>query len=187
MRHVGCGTARRTRRTREKDLATFIERSWMTETPHSPGPIPEQEDPATLLELLQQQRDLYAQLHELSSQQSELIAQGETEQLLSVLSQRQALVEQLTQINGRLSPYRDHWSEVAERLPAGDRDRLRRLLDEVQRLLQEILDRDETDRAQLDSARQRVGERLQQAPQAGMARKAYGQAGASARFTDSQG
>jgi flagellar biosynthesis/type III secretory pathway chaperone len=155
----------------------------MTETTHPPT----QEDPATLLELLQQQRDLYEQLHQLSEQQSQLIAEGQTDQLLNVLSQRQAMVEQLTQINSRLSPYRDHWSEVAERLPGGDRDRLRRLLDEVQHLLQAILDRDESDRAQLETARQRVGERLEQSPRAGMARKAYGQAGANARFTDSQG
>jgi flagellar biosynthesis/type III secretory pathway chaperone len=154
-----------------------------------PSAFPTQDDPATLLNLLEQQRDLYAQLHELSDQQSRLIASGETEQLLNVLAQRQGLVESLTQINGRLTPWRDHWSEVAERLPAGDRDRLRRLLDEVQQYLQQILDRDEQDRAQLESTREQVGGQLKQVNRAGPARKAYGQTGgpATSRLTDSQG
>jgi len=155
----------------------------MTETTTQPH----QEDPATLLDLLEQQRDLYARLSELSDQQSELISSGQTDELLNVLSKRQQLVEQLTQINSRLSPYRDHWSEVAERLPAGDRDRLRRLLDEVQQLLQRILDRDEQDRVELQSARERVGQQLQKTSRAGTARKAYGHASATPRFTDSQG
>jgi uncharacterized membrane protein len=146
-----------------------------------------QEDPATLVELLQQQRDLYHQLHELSGEQSQLIEQGQTEQLLSVLSKRQSLVEQLTQINSRLSPYRDYWGQVAEQLPEDQRQRLRQLLDEVQKLLQSILQQDENDRQQLQSAREEVGGKLQQTQRAGPAMKAYGQAGQARRFTDSQG
>jgi len=148
---------------------------------------PLQEDPRTLLELLQEQRDLYHQLHELSETQSRLIKQGQTEDLLSVLSKRQGLVEQLTQINGRLSPYRDYWGQVAQQLPEDQRQRLSKLLDEVQTLLQSILEQDENDRQQLQAAREEVGGQLQQNQHAGSAMKAYGSNPTTPRFTDNQG
>jgi flagellar biosynthesis/type III secretory pathway chaperone len=146
-----------------------------------------EEDPLTLLELLEQQRDLYYELEKLSAEQSQRIEQGQTEDLLNVLSKRQGLVEQLTQINTRLSPYRDYWGQVAQQLPEGKRQHLRHLLDEVQTLLQRILEQDETDRQQLQAARDEVGNKLQQTQKAGSAMKAYGRAAQQPRFTDSQG
>jgi uncharacterized protein YukE len=154
----------------------------MTDSPSTNG-----ESPATLLELLQQQRDLYHELYQLSEQQSRLIEAGQTEELLALLSKRQELVERLAELNSRLSPYRDHWRSLAEQLPPDEQQRLRRLLDEVQSLLQAIIEQDDSDREHLQSARREVSNELQQTTKAGSAVQAYRGASAAARFTDSQG
>lgn len=147
------------------------------------------DDALLLLDLLSQQRDLYSQLKVLSDQQSALIAQGQTEQLLQVLTQRQGLVESLSEINERLSPYRHRWASVARTLPQVRRAKLRSLVDEVQQLLAGIVEQDEADRRQLEAAQADVGRQLRQVTHVSSAVSAYKTArpAAPARFTDRQG
>lgn len=145
---------------------------------------------AELIDLLTRQRGLYSELSALASQQADLIAQGQTEQLLSVLSKRQGLVEELGRINDQIGPYRGRIPEIAQALPEARRDELRGLVEQVQSLLKQIIERDEQDRRDLEAAKQQVGTQISQAVRGGAALNAYKQRPAStpgARFADHNG
>lgn len=151
-----------------------------------------------LIERLTRQRDLYRSLEALSSKQQTVIAEGQTEQLLAVLSERQVIVDQLTTLNAEIAPQRGRMTEIAEAAPADQRQTLRGLVDEVQGMLRSIIEQDEQDRQSLETNKQRVGQELAKLKTAPAAINAYranayakspGPAAASpsARFTDARG
>jgi len=144
---------------------------------------------AELFGLLTRQRDLYSELETLSAQQAGLIAEGKAEALLTVLSKRQTLVEDLGRINDEIGPYRGRIPEIAESLPEGNREELRGLVDQVQSLLKAIIEQDEQDRVKLEEAKAEVGNQLSQTARTGMAINAYQQRPSrpDARFTDKAG
>lgn len=151
-------------------------------------------DICSLVAMLERQRDLYAHLRELSERQSPLVEQGAAEALLEVLARRQALIDELTQINVELTPYRDDWSRVWRQIPESQRPQINQLLKDVGELLTSILNQDEHDRARLQSSQDRVKAELRKVSGGTMAVRAYGgrtlattaTAGASPRFTDRQ-
>ena len=150
-------------------------------------------DEATLLAtLLTRQRDLYRELGGLSARQQQLIETSQTEQLLGLLTQRQSLIDQLTTCNQEVAPLRSRMGDIAAAAPDGLRDTIRDRVDEVQGLLEEIIERDEADRAKLEASRARVGNEIKRVNAAPAAVNAYrAQAGgappAAPRFTDAQG
>lgn len=147
-------------------------------------------DVPELMDLLTRQRDHYLRLKGLSDQQTSFIDAGDTEQLLGILSQRQALVDALGQINGDLAPYRESWSEVSLLLPDDQRQDVHGLLDEVETLLADILAQDEAAGKRLAEAQKKIGGELTRTTRAGNAMRAYGSAPAArgdARFTDHRG
>lgn len=104
-----------------------------------------------LVELLDQQRCLYAQLQQLSRQQGRLVgdAGADMSGLVLVLGQRQNLIDQLARLNAHVEPYRRNWPALWESLDAASRVRVRGLIEEIQALLDQIVGRDEKDRAAL--------------------------------------
>ncbi|MEM1446464.1 MAG: flagellar protein FlgN [Planctomycetota bacterium] len=162
----------------------------MTPPPATGLAAPPADDATTLVDLLTRQRDHYRQLKSLSDQQQALVAQGQPEQLLSVLGQRQSHVEALTNLNEQLAPLRPRMSEVAESAPAGVRDSLRQLVDEVQALLETIITQDEQDKQRLTQGREAVRQELGKLSRTPAALSAYKTAAPQVgqpRFTDRQG
>jgi flagellar biosynthesis/type III secretory pathway chaperone len=161
----------------------------------SPQPAPAvSADPQTLVDLLTRQRDFYAALGQLSDRQQQIIADGQTEQLLTVLSERQVLIDQLTATNAELAPLRSGMSQVTESAAPAVRQSIRDLVAQVQSMLHDIIQKDEKDRATLEESKARVGRQLSKvrtAPAAIHAYRANGYAHAAApaaaRFTDSRG
>ncbi len=143
-----------------------------------------------MFRLLTEQRDLYRQLKALSDQQSASIQEGSTEQLLSLLSQRQNVIDSLSRLNGELAPYRDRWSQIADSVDDARKTQLRDMLDEIEQLLQQVVAQDEKDRESLKLAQRQIGTQLTRVGQAGRVLKAYTPADSDARppvFTDRQG
>lgn len=143
-----------------------------------------------LVELLSRQRDLYRQLKSLSDQQAGLIERGETEQLLSVLGQRQQIVDELSRLTGELGPYRENWRQLSERLATPDREQVHELIDEVETTLNAIVSQDDRDRQQLAGSREAVGQQVQKVQHAGSAVNAYRagpQGSGPSRFADQEG
>ena len=146
---------------------------------------------AALLDRLTQQRDLYEQLKLLSAQQTKLIAEARTEQLLGVLSERQRLVDRIGTLSQEIAPYRQHWPQLSKQIDEQDRQRVNGLIEQVETLLQSIVEQDDQDRARLLEARQKVAGEMEQVRQGSRALNAYKSApsatGMAARFTDQRG
>jgi len=101
--------------------------------------------------LLAEQRDLYMQLSQLTEKQRGLITGDEPERLLTLLAQRQQLIERLQTVGRRLKPYQANWRQVRGRLPESDGRRIDGLVGEINTLLAGIMKQDETDAALLSA------------------------------------
>ncbi|MEM9883721.1 MAG: flagellar protein FlgN [Planctomycetota bacterium] len=146
-----------------------------------------------LIDLLTRQRDLYRDLLSLSEQQQRVIAEGRAERLLTLLSDRQVIVDELTQINRQVAPLRSRMAELTDAGGPAKKTRLRGLVDEVQGLLESIIAGDDRDRQTLESSKASVKQQLAAIHAGPRAVNHYRQAAASpprptaAQFTDARG
>ena len=146
-------------------------------------------DSSSLIDLLSQQRDLYGQLQALTERQTTFIEDGQTEKLLSVLAERQGLVDRLSEINEQLTPFRQSWDRICDSLTEGDRQKLRGLLEDLETRVADILERDRKAQMQLHAAQEAIDVQLAKVSRTGQAMHAYhgGTSGSESRFTDHQG
>ena len=144
--------------------------------PQSPPPL----DPTRLLELMRGQRDLYRRLGALGARQRTLVSGDQPEQLLSVLSERHALISALSQSNQELAPYRRSWETVYGGLNAAERKDVAALLAEINGLLHTILQADQEDSALLGARKQSMAQALQDLSGGQAANAAYGRAAGAA-------
>ncbi|MEX2672221.1 MAG: flagellar export chaperone FlgN [Phycisphaeraceae bacterium] len=140
-----------------------------------------------LIELLEEQRVIYDQLVGLSEKQSGFVDSGDAESLLAVLAQRQKLIDHLTQINGRIEPFKQNWPKLWAELDGDSQARVQNLIDKVQALLDRIVEQDERDRAALSDHRDRIGAQVKQAHAGSAVNRAYGASAADAQYTDQRG
>lgn len=159
-------------------------------TPDITSPQAIHDEAGEVLGLLQQQRDLYRELKSHSDQQDALIASGATDRLLSLLAQRQKLIDGLGQVSASLAPYRSRIASIADQAAGDMGDQMRAMVEEVRGLLESIIDQDEQGKAQLSAARDKVGGEIRRAAGAVAAAGAYGASGATQsmpRFTQGKG
>ncbi len=126
-----------------------------------------------LARVLDRQRDLYLRLDALSRTQADAIHAEDTDGLLSILAQRQALIDDIAALNEDLAPFVDRWDDLAPRLSPEQRAPLRARFDEVAQLVKEIADRDDADRRVLESRRAVVAAELNSLSSARGAVRAY--------------
>ena len=115
---------------------------------------------ARLSRVLDRQLELYQQLDARSAEQGRLIESEETDQLLEVLRQRQVIVDQITDLNAQMQPYRDQWDELAASIDESQRDALRSRFDELGDAARRIVLRDDADRARLEGRRRVIASEL---------------------------
>jgi len=123
-------------------------------------PLIEPPPDAGLAPLLRRQHELYRRLRGLSDQQRQALEHGSTQGLLTVLGQRQSVVDELSEVAGELSAVGDRWSSLVEALGEEERRELQGLTREVQRLAEEVMQRDEDDQTRLRGMRRDKGEEL---------------------------
>ena len=128
--------------------------------------------------ILDRQCGIYQQLESLSTPQSQAIERDDAEALLSVLGQRQTLIDQLVSLNKDLAPFVESWDQLSEQLPSNVRGRLRDRFEEVSRRVTEIQTRNQADHQFLERKRQSVSEELSSMTNARGALAAYGQSAA---------
>ena len=148
------------------------------------------EEAQDVIALLERQRDLYRELKSHSDQQEALIASGATDRLLSLLAQRQKLIDGLSEVSASLAPYRSRIAAIADQSAAGLGEHMRGLVEEVRVLLESIIELDEKGKQDLAAARDRVGGQIRQAAGAVAATGAYGggsPAPAGPKFTQQKG
>ncbi|MEM6506198.1 MAG: hypothetical protein AAF711_12205 [Planctomycetota bacterium] len=147
------------------------------------------EEVAEVFALLERQRDLYRELKSHSEQQDALIASGATDQLLSLLAQRQRLIDGLGQVSTSLAPYRSRIAAIADQAAGDVGGQMRSMVEEVRVLLESIIAFDEKGKADLEAARDKVGGQIRQAAGAVAAAGAYGKAApvGGPKFTQQRG
>lgn len=106
-------------------------------------------DPRELMQLLERQREAYHRLRTLADRQSAVIAHDDPQALLTILADRQKLVDDLGRCHLALARFRRNWPAVMERLDEGLRTRVRGLLEENDRTLASVLDSDKEDAQRL--------------------------------------
>lgn len=129
-----------------------------------------------LARILEAQRDLCAQLEVMSRRQAELIAAGDTDGLLSVLGERQGVVDEVSRLSEELEPLRGVWERSASMLEPQVRGRVAALVEEIGGLMEAIGARDEADRASLEERRAAVAKELGEISRGRGALAAYGAA-----------
>jgi hypothetical protein len=127
-----------------------------------------------LVKALAGQKELYVQLLALAKQQSQYVATGESESLMTVLAARSRLIDQVGPLDKELQPYKGRWQEVLDGLPPTERETVAKLLKEVQQLLADILAQDEVDKQSLIRQKEDVGAELKRTVTGVHLNKAYG-------------
>lgn len=113
-----------------------------------------------LVELLGLQQGHYRQLRLLADRQRSLVTQDDPGPLLSLLADRQRLVDGLVSLNAQLAPFRENWTDVYGRLDEPFRKQVAVLLEEVNTSLGAILQSDRKDTATLTAKRESMSNRM---------------------------
>lgn len=145
-------------------------------------------EPERLMALLAEQTGLYRQLRDLSERQRGLIVGDTPEDLLTILNQRQTLVNKLARLNESLAPFRRDWQQCYAALSPQHREQAGGLLAEMNQHLQAILQADSEDSKLLSVRKQSVARDLRDVTGGRAANAAYGRAAAQMpRQADVQG
>lgn len=144
---------------------------------------------ARLSRLLDEQRSLYESLDSLSRRQARHIEDGDADTLLSLLTERQRLIERLAKATEEFAPFRRSWPDLMRALPedarAGFEERVRLLAE----LIGVIAERDEQDRRALEDRRGMIAAELGVVTRGRGAVAAYGRPGGESppRYQDREG
>jgi flagellar biosynthesis/type III secretory pathway chaperone len=92
-----------------------------------------------LVELIGKKLAILEPLRDLSRRQSDLIADGEIQRLLSVLSAKQTLLAELQKLQHRLEPFRKQEPESRTWRCPQDRQHCRELVERCEAMLSEIM------------------------------------------------
>lgn len=152
---------------------------------------PQRLDEQQVLALLTRQRDLYRELKSLADRQRGVVTSSEPEALLTILAERQKVVNRISGLDGDMKAVRAAWPELSEAMPLPAREQADVLIREVQSLLADILAGDDQDAKLLSARKQSVRAESQTMAAAKRAHAAYGAATvtgspktAGARFLD---
>ncbi len=137
-----------------------------------------------LLGLLDRQRQLYRSLQVLAEQQAEMVTGGNPDGLLSLLAQRQTLLEDVKKTNDALLPFRQRWDAVCQMLDEQQRTQVTAAINEINERLQTIMRRDQKDSEMLQLRCQRIGQDLKSARVGRTAMQAYDSAASRAGRLD---
>lgn len=145
-----------------------------------------------MVSLLEEHRRLYERLDGLSERQHGLIEGGDADGLMSLLAERQDVIDLLDHAQRRLEPARRDWERLSPEMPEDDRDHVRLLLGTVTSLAARITARDEDDRRRMESRRDAIADEMMSLTRSRRAFAAYGGAsggpdGPAARFQDREG
>lgn len=138
--------------------------------------------------IIDEQGALYARLDSLSERQSALIRDDDTDALLCVLGERQAVIDRLAELGEEFAPFQRRWRELMGELDESSREAFNRRIDDMAERVNAIAQRDERDREALDERRSRIAGDLKGLSTGRGAVAAYARSGAAGpRYQDRQG
>lgn len=141
-----------------------------------------------LCRLLDRLHEQFAGLDALSAHQGPLVEADDPEPLLSLLAERQAVIEQIERTNQELDPLRAEWEKGADGLPGVLRAQIRARIERIAQIAAAVAARDGSDQARLVQRRDAVAGRLVEIGRGRGALAAYGgrRGGEGASFQDTE-
>jgi len=127
----------------------------------------------TIIAALDAQVACYRRLAKLAEQQHELVQQGLTEELLQLLTMRQAELDQLAAHERVISPAKRAWQPYLAKLAAVDKARAEALMAETRLLLEQITAADKNDVLVLQQRKLNLGRQIGQASTGRVINRAY--------------
>jgi hypothetical protein len=138
--------------------------------------------------VLADQQEITTAMAALIDRQRQLVESGDAEGLLTLLGDRQGLVDRLIASQDALS---ETLAAVERSLPAADKVRKSRIeaaLEAIQARLADVMERDRQDQAQLEHGRKQTRSEMGQIDVMHKAHAAYGRGpGKASRFADHRG
>lgn len=131
-------------------------------------------EPDPVIAALQEQVACYQKLAKLAELQHEHVQQGQTEELLVVLEKRQALLNQIAQLETIIANQRPRWGDYLDSLRGDQREAAVSLMAQTRRLLEEITAADRNDALILQQRKLNLGRQIQSAQQARQVNRQYG-------------
>jgi hypothetical protein len=122
---------------------------------------------------LEEQVTCYRRLAKLAELQHDHVQHDRTEELIDVLAHRQTVLEQVAQLEQKISPARGQWNDYLGRLPDGQRRHVERLVDESRQLLREITTADQHDALVLQQRKLSLGRQINGATAARQVNRTY--------------
>ena len=116
-----------------------------------------------IIAALEEQVACYRKLARLAEAQREHVQQSHTEGLLSVLRNRQEILDQLARLESIVMPAKRRWSEFLGEIESSARGRAEQMLAETRRLLEQIMASDRTDVLALEQRKLNLGKEIKQA------------------------
>ncbi|MBX3357211.1 MAG: flagellar protein FliT [Phycisphaeraceae bacterium] len=110
--------------------------------------------------LVSAQCELCREIEAMGDDQSRMVQEDRTEDLISLLAKRQKLVDRLGALGGELAPLRRKWEVFEPRLSPSQRATVTGLADQLAGLIDRISRRDESDRLCLEERRGRIAAEL---------------------------
>ena len=148
---------------------------------------------SNLLGLLDRQETLCRELLRRCEMQSELISGHRSEELLSLMNERQHLIDELGDLAHSLEPYREAWPHIWQSLGDSDRAIVQERVNTVQRIVGDVMHRDRDDEVQMERERDRIRSELDTVATGRATTQAYGRDTSRGvnritnRFTDERG
>ncbi len=148
---------------------------------------------ARLFSMLDRQQAVSVALMDRCKQQADYLTAEQAGALLRVLEERQGLIEELNELSVGLEPFRSVWPEIWTVLDGAERDEVQEVVRGVQRVVDDVMERDADDQNSLVAEKSRVQEELGSMNRARDSQRAYGQPVHRGiepirnRFTDRQG
>ncbi len=122
---------------------------------------------------MQTQLDCYRRLCKLAELQHEHIQQSQTEGLLDVLQQRQAVLEEIATIEPQLETVRTNWSGFIALLAPDDRTAAESMVAESKVLLERIVESDKNDALVLQQRKLNLTREINQTQAARQVNRTY--------------
>ncbi len=126
-----------------------------------------------LAEIIADRHQLLEQMRQLARRQSVLIQEGDMTRLMSLLSSKQKLMNQLQEIERRLDPFRSQDPDSRQWRSPHERTRCRQQAERCEALLSEIMLEEKQCEAQLQQRRDQTATQLQGLNTASQATHAY--------------
>ncbi len=126
-------------------------------------------------------------------QQGEYLTAERSGALLAVLQERQGMIEELNELSMALEPYRAAWPEIWSVLDGTERGEVQEMVRAIQRVVEDVIERDAEDRDLLQREKSRLQDELGSMNTVRDSQRAYGQPvhrgiePITNRFTDRQG